>query len=213
MEDKNYFAKNLKYLRNKFDDTQLELAEFLGKKSLSSVSDWERGKSIPDAGTLNKIANKYHVTIDDLLERDVSENKKVFSLQDTKLVPIVGKVAAGTPNYAVEDVIGYMSVPPNKIVTNSMIYLQVSSDSMDKQFPTGSYVLVDGGVQIENGDVAVVKVNGHDATLKQVKFDYDKKLMYLIPNSNNEEYYPTVVDINEDEVTLVGKVVGVFQSM
>lgn len=213
MEDKNYFAQNLKFLRNKFDDTQLELAEFLGKKSLSSVSDWERGKSIPDAGTLNRIASKYKVTIDDLLERDASQAKKVFNLQDTKLVPIVGRVAAGTPSFAVEDVLGYMTVPPNKTVTDGMMYLQVSSDSMDKQFPVGSYVLVDKGIQIENGDVAVVKVNGDDATLKQVRFDYDKNEMVLIPNSNNEMYLPQFVDIDENEVTLVGKVTGVFQSI
>lgn len=213
MEDKNYFSSNLKFLRRKFDETQLELAEFLGRKSLSSVSDWERGKSIPNAGTLNQIAERYNVRIDDLLERDLSKAKTTYTLEDMKVVPIVGKVAAGTPNYAEEDIIGYMTTPPNKNTNKDMIYLEVSSDSMDKQFPVGSYVLIDTSVQIENGDVAVVKINSDEATLKQVKFDYDNEKMYLIPNSNNENYYPQVVDIKEEEVILVGKVIGMYQSI
>lgn len=129
MEDKNYFSSNLKFLRRKFDETQLGLAEFLGRKSLSSVSDWERGKSIPNAGTLNQIAERYNVRIDDLLDRDLSKVKTTYTLEDMKVVPIVGKVAAGTPNYAEEDIIGYMTTPPNKNTNKDMIYLEVSSDS------------------------------------------------------------------------------------
>lgn len=214
MKDKKYFPQNLKFLRSKFDDTQLELAEFLGYKSLSSVSDWERGKSIPDAGILNKIATRYNTTIDDLLELDLSNPvKRTPDINKIEVVPIVGKVAAGTPNYAIEDITGYMTIPPNKNITKTMIYLEVGSDSMDKQFPVGSYVLVDTNIQIENGDVAVVKVNGDDATLKQVKFDYESNNIILIPNSHNEKHFPQVLNIEEDEVSLVGKVIGMFQAI
>lgn len=213
MYSKEYFGKNLKFLREKYNVEQQELAEELGRKSGSTISDWERGKATPNAGTLTYIANKFHVSLTALMETDLAEMKPVDASHiKPLLVPIVGAVAAGTPGYAQEDVEGYMTLPPNRKSPDGLIYLRVKSDSMDKQFPIGSYVLVDTNVTIENGDVAVAKVNGHEATLKQVKFDYSKGQMFLIPNSNNEEYFPQVVDI-DDGVSLVGKVIGMYMNI
>lgn len=50
------FSKNLKFLREKKNMEQLELAEMLGRKSSSSISEWEKGKYTPRIGTLNDIA-------------------------------------------------------------------------------------------------------------------------------------------------------------
>lgn len=50
------FSKNLRYLRSKFDLEQMELAEKLGRKSSSSISEWEKGKYTPKAKTLAEIA-------------------------------------------------------------------------------------------------------------------------------------------------------------
>lgn len=209
MKENNFFAKNLKFLREKGHQTQEELANFLGRKSFTSVSDWERGKSTPDAGTLRDIARKYNLSIDELMETDLQDTKPVKESTDHPLIPIVGGVDAGTPNYAIEDIEGYMALPPNKKSADGLIYLRVKSDSMDKQFPIGSYVLVDTYTDVENGNAAVVKVNGEEATLKQIKFDYDNNQMYLIPNSSNDKHFPHLVDI-DDGVSIVGKVVGMY---
>lgn len=128
-----------------------------------------------------------------------------------ELIPIVGRIAAGEPNYAVEDVIGYMSLPPDRRSADGLIYLEVKSDSMDRRFPVGSYVLIDTEASIENGEVAAVKVNGEDATLKQVKFD--NCTVMLIPQSHNTDYYPVSLDMNKDEVEMIGKAVGMYQTI
>lgn len=218
MYNKKFFGKNLKFLREKYGVEQQELAEELGRKSGSTVSDWERGKATPNTGILTYIANKFGVTLTEIMETDIQENEQDKSKKtnikerNRPLVPIVGGVVAGKANYAVEDIEGYMTLPPDKQSADGLIYLKVTSDSMNRQFPVNSYVLVDTYTNVENGNVAVVKINGNEATLKQVKFDYDKGQMFLIPNSHNEEHFPEVVDI-DDGVSLVGKVIGVYMSI
>lgn len=66
------FANNLKYLREKNNMDQLDLAIKLGRKSSSSVSEWEKGKYTPKIGVLNDIAEIFNVSITDLMNKDLS---------------------------------------------------------------------------------------------------------------------------------------------
>ncbi len=73
MKDGEYFfSKNLKYLRSQKGTEQQELAEYLGRKSGSAVSEWEKGLRIPDVGTLDMIASFFGVKLDDLMKVDLS---------------------------------------------------------------------------------------------------------------------------------------------
>ena len=62
-----YFNTNLRYLRNRNGIEQLELANMLGLKSASAVSEWEKGIRIPNAGVLSDLAHIFNVTIDSLM--------------------------------------------------------------------------------------------------------------------------------------------------
>ena len=78
------FSQNLKYLRNKHDMEQIDLAHKLGRKSASSISEWEKGKYTPKLKTLSEIASIFKVSIDDLMDEDLStmkEDKKSTSFQ------------------------------------------------------------------------------------------------------------------------------------
>ncbi|MFT9313906.1 S24 family peptidase [Leuconostoc pseudomesenteroides] len=66
------FANNLKYLREKNGMDQIDLAIKLGRKSSSSVSEWEKGKYTPKIGVLNDIAEIFGVSITDLMNKDLS---------------------------------------------------------------------------------------------------------------------------------------------
>lgn len=72
------FSQNLKYLRQKHDMEQIDLAHKLGRKSASSISEWEKGKYTPKMATLIKIAEIFNVNIDDLMGEDLTyvESKK-----------------------------------------------------------------------------------------------------------------------------------------
>lgn len=75
------FAHNLKFLREKNSMEQIELANRLGRKSSSSVSEWEKGKYTPKIGVINDIAEIFNVSITDLMNKDLSvDNTTLLSL-------------------------------------------------------------------------------------------------------------------------------------
>jgi len=65
------FAKNLKYLRQLHNIDQLQLAEALGRKSESSLSEWEGGKYTPKIGVLSMISSYFNVDLDDMMTKDL----------------------------------------------------------------------------------------------------------------------------------------------
>ncbi len=69
----NYFPSNLRFLREKRGMEQLELAQLLGRKSASSISEWERGTYTPKAGVLSDIARIFNVSLSDLMNKDLTD--------------------------------------------------------------------------------------------------------------------------------------------
>lgn len=69
---KNFFANNLKYLRIKKGLEQKEISDFLGLKSPTSVTNWEKGTNLARAGHLSKLASLFGVSLHDLMEKDLS---------------------------------------------------------------------------------------------------------------------------------------------
>lgn len=68
-----YLGKNIKFLRLKFSVTGDELAERLGKKGKAVISNWENGRSSPDAKTIYKLAQVFQISLDDLFFKDLSK--------------------------------------------------------------------------------------------------------------------------------------------
>lgn len=73
------FSDNLKYLREKNNMDQIELATKLGRKSTSSISEWEKGKYQPKAGVLSDIAHIFNVSLDDLMNKDLRNENETSS--------------------------------------------------------------------------------------------------------------------------------------
>ncbi|HHD5489716.1 TPA: helix-turn-helix domain-containing protein [Streptococcus pyogenes] len=78
---KTFFASNLKYLRLKKNMEQLELANLLGRKSSSSISEWEKGKYTLKSGLLSDIAAIFDVSLTALMEEDLTLESKGVSYQ------------------------------------------------------------------------------------------------------------------------------------
>lgn len=203
--NENFRERLIKAL-NKSNLTQSELSRRAGVHK-SSLSAWIKGDYEPKQDNVYRLAKALNVSEAWLM--GIAEDYKPHN----RLVPITGNIAAGTPNISVEDIIGYMSAPPDRNKTEGLMYLKVISDSMDKKISEGSYALVDTTADVENGNIAVVKINGDEATLKQVKFGDDKKSVMLIPDSHNPNHFPVLLDVEKDEVYIVGKVIGVYQSI
>lgn len=206
------FAENVHKLRKSRNLTLEELAEGINrhcgtKYSKGTVSRWESGTD-PTMDSVRNVAAFFGVSLDDILGLEYSKDD-VSSVD--ALIPVLGVISAGVPLYAEQNVIGYTAAPPFKrSVNRRLFYLRVKGDSMDREFPAGSEVLVDRDAEVRSGDIAVVLVNGFDATVKKVKFETDA--IVLIPLSNNDEHYAQRYDLAETEVTLVGRVIGAFKN-
>lgn len=68
-----FFNTNLKYLREKQEMEQSELANLLNFKSSSTISEWEKGVRVPPVGILSDLARLFNVTLTDLVEKDLTD--------------------------------------------------------------------------------------------------------------------------------------------
>jgi len=203
------FAGRLKQLRIEYGLTQEELANALNI-SKGTIGMYEIDKRKPDTDMLKEIANYFKVSIDYLLcNTDFRENdlpRNAFTTDDYLAVPILGTIRAGEPIYAEVNIIGHAPVPKFMISSGEHFYLKVIGDSMNMDnIVDGGYVLVRRQDMVENGETAVIIVDGDEATIK--KFYRTDTTVTLMPKSSNPLHQPIVIDIRKISVKVVGKVV------
>jgi repressor LexA len=123
-------------------------------------------------------------------------------------IPIVGRVAAGAPILAEENIEGNLSLDKNLVGNRTECFgLKVRGDSMiNAGILEGDLVIIQPQRDAQNGDIIVALLHD-EATMK--RFHVENNKIYLIPENDN--YEPIVVD-NPEEFTIIGKVVGVFRS-
>lgn len=200
--------KNLKQLRLEKGLTRKKVAEDLGV-SLGTYRNWEQGVNAPRmASDLAQLASYFDVTIDQLLGRsEVYEPLPKLKVM-TKTAPLYGAIAAGAPMEMWE----YLRhVPlPDAFAENGKeyFYLEVQGESMNKVILNGSYALIEHTQEVNNGDIAAVIVNGHDATLK--KWYKTENSLVLSPSSYSEEFDDIVYrdgDESNPEIKVLGRCV------
>ncbi len=140
--------------------------------------------------------------------KDVGKDGRRGALPYATLsIPIVGRVKAGEPILAVENIEGYMNLDRSLVSSEDVFLFRVEGDSMiDAHIQDGDFALVKPQPNAENGEIVVVLIED-DATIKRIFKKRD--LIRLEPANPNME--PIIVKKGEKRVTLVGKVVGIFR--
>lgn len=124
----------------------------------------------------------------------------------TRRIPILGRIAAGAPIYAEEHIEGYTYTDLNG--GHEYFGLLVRGDSMDAAgIKDGYTVIVRRQDTVDNGQLAVVLINGEDATLK--RFARAGDIVTLMPQSTNPIHQPFVFDLKTTSVHILGLVVKV----
>jgi repressor LexA len=132
-----------------------------------------------------------------------------FSLTHILSVPIVGKVKAGEPILAVENIEGYINLDRSLASSGDVFLLRVEGDSMiDAHIQNGDFALVKPQPNAENGEIVVALIED-EATIKRIFQKRD--LIRLEPA--NPKMDPIVVKKGEKKVTIVGKVIGIFRKL
>ena len=198
------FAHRLKILRAKDKMTQANLAAELNV-SLGAVGNWESGTRTPDANMIQTIADYFGTSVDYLLGRDELPLSKVNKTSGI-WVPVLGHVAAGIPIEAVEDILDYEEISQTMASQGEHFALKIKGDSMEPRIKDGDVVIVRKQSDVENGDIAVVLVNGDEATVKRIK-KRPEGLMLIPSNPNYEPMFYTNDEIAKLPVTILGRVV------
>lgn len=178
-----------------------EIGEAVGLASSSTVH-----------GHLNRLEKK------GLIRRDPTKPRAIEVLdQDhdlipdlssqTMMVPLVGKVTAGEPITAVENVEEYFPVPRRMVSPDDSVFiLSVRGNSMiNAGVMDGDYVVVRQQKTADNGDMIVAMTPENEATVK--RFYKEKNMIRLQPENDNMD------PIWLPEVTILGKVIGVFREL
>lgn len=136
---------------------------------------------------------------------DINADRRIYAC------PVYGRISAGQPNWAEECIEGRLPIDPNLmgiIDPEECYFLRVNGESMNKVIDNGAYALIRKTDWVENGEIAVVLVNGFDATLK--KFSKQGDLVVLEPMSNDNSFQVQIYDKNTP-VEVIGKYIGKFE--
>jgi repressor LexA len=129
--------------------------------------------------------------------------------RSSRLVPLVGKVRAGGPSLAFEDLEGTLTLDRSLVKGDETFFLRVKGDSMiGDHIKDGDLALIYPQSMVENGEIAVVLIDD-EATLKRVYKEGDA--LRLLPS--NPTMKPIIVGMGEGRVTIVGKVIGIFRKV
>lgn len=141
---------------------------------------------------------------DGLIERDTGHSRgiRLVSNKDVVSVPIMGRVTAGKPILAYEDIDGYIPVT-SKSKTESLFALRVSGFSMKNAgILDGDIVIADRDASYNDGDI-VIGMDGDEATVKTLRH-IDGKVVFFPENEEFDPIYP-------ENPSVLGKVVGSYR--
>ncbi len=188
----------LKEVRKAHRMTQSQVAAIVGIGQ-SGYSFWESGRSKIDDASLRKLAKYYNVTVDYLLGSDAPARAGVR-------IPVYTAVAAGIPIEAIEDIVDYEEIDAALAATGDFFGLRIKGDSMEPRMREGDVVIVRKQDDADTGDIAIILVNGNEATVKKIK--KEPSGISLIPNNpaHDIQYY-SAADIASLPVRIIGKVV------
>ncbi|KHF36462.1 LexA repressor [Paenibacillus sp. P1XP2] len=141
----------------------------------------------------------------EILGQEESESSNLFT-QTIARVPVVGKVTAGVPITATENIEDYFPLPQHFVGDEKVFMLSVVGDSMiEAGIHNGDYVIVRQQQTADNGDIVVAMTDEDEATVKT--FYKEKDHIRLQPE--NPSYEP----LRLNHVTILGKVVGLFRDI
>lgn len=172
----------------------------------STFSTWKKKDAAPDRKYLVALSDYLGLSTDYILTGEKEDIKKIKLDDEPIQIRVLGKVAAGVPIEAVEDVIGEETISKKMAETGDYFGLRISGDSMEPTIHHGSIVIVRQQDDVENGDIAIVIVNGEDATCKKVE-KFENGIMLVPMNKAYEEKFYTNEEIEKLPVRIIGKVV------
>lgn len=202
------FALRFKKAMKENGIKQIELSRKTGI-SRSTISQYLSGYAAPKTAKTQLLADALGVSPAWLMGFDVPPVESrlpdgAIPYEPIKRIPVLGRISAGKPLYAEEQLDGTIAadVPPN----GEYFALRVTGDSMDAaRIFDGDLVIVKVVPEVPDKAIAIVRVNGDDATIK--RFHQEGNIVQLIPQSTNPAHQVQIYDISKVRIEVIGQVI------
>ena len=172
--------------------TRAEIAQSLGFRSANAAEDH-----------LRALARK------GVIEMIPGASRGIRVVEQFNGIPIVGRVAAGEPILAEQNIEDYREIPSSTFHPHADYFLRVQGQSMvDVGIMDGDLLAVHQQPTAENQQIVVARVDG-DVTVKRLKHTRSKHEIHLLPE--NRDYSPIIVDLRAQEFAIEGLAVGVVR--
>lgn len=201
----------------------------------ATFSEWKKGTYTPKQDKLKKIAEYFEISLDELMEENPEKKKKNIirvyhsltprqsiepklnpsalelfagtdSLRISKKIPVLGRVAAGIPIEANEEIIDYLEISGEMALNGDYFGLVIDGDSMEPRLRKGDIAIVRQQDDADDGDIIIALVNGYDATCKKLK-KYPDGIALVSLNPMYDPMYFSRTEMEETPVRIIGKVV------
>lgn len=200
------FKDRLRELRLSRGLTLQQVADYVGLQK-AAIYKYEHGLTVnPKRSLIEKLAVLFQVSPSYLLGINDDEEKSDSVTKGVR-IPVLGNVAAGIPITAITDVEDWEEIPEKLASSGTYFALRIKGQSMEPRIKDGDVVIVKQQSDVDTGDVAIVLVNGDEATVKEVK-KLDTGIMLI--GWNTAVYSPrfySAKDIKSLPVKIIGKVV------
>ena len=174
-----------------------EIAEALGK---SAQAIQQHIESLRAKGHLQHQPSKSRT--------NVPTQSQAYSHERVSNVPILGRVQAGLPVLAEENVEDIVPLPRDWTGDDKVFLLRVQGDSMkDAHNVSGDLALIRQQPTAENGEIVVARVHQLDATLKR----FYRRANRVVLKAENSKYDP--LEVRGDDVEVIGKLIGVYRKV
>ena len=208
-------------MRPKLTDRQLQILDFIQlfvEENHYPPTYRQIGKEFSIASTfgvkrhIDALVKKGYLKIESNSSRSISlvkNNNNVNPESNSSItVPIIGRVAAGYPVLAEENIEGTFTIDASLIKSKNNIFaLKTRGDSMTGAgILDGDLVLVNSQKNAKNGDIVVALI-GDESTLKT--YESKKGKTYLVPANKN---YPILDMTNKQDFSIIGKIIGVYRN-
>ena len=156
--------------------------------------------------TSSATAHKYLTILEEkgYISREKERSRAIKIMPQTKKVPVVGRVAAGEPLWALKDITEIIPIPEELSGSEDSFMVKVEGNSMiGDHILDGDYVMVKPQQDADNGDIVIALLNQEEVTVKRLY----KKDNQIILQPSNPLYKPIVTK----DVIILGKVIGVLR--
>jgi len=200
------FGHNLKRIRKNKNFTQQQLSEIL-KIPRTTITMWETERHEPNnTEIIIQLSDILECTPNDLIGYKKHTLEVASRIQNQELIPILGRVAAGSGVICEEDIIDYIKLPSFIALD---FCLQIAGDSMEPTLNNGDVIGIKKQEIASNNSISVVRIRENEGVVKR----FNKTPDGIILSSDNPKYSPIIISPEqwENECGVVGVVVGRWQ--